>query len=107
MHNCKSGARDGFKCKLAVHNGNVFEIRAHRRIDNGTTCNTLPCPRWCILGLKQFQFLADLPLKIVDSANVNVMERLVGYFLPPVSAHSADCSPSPIDRKSTRLNSSH
>src|SRR3546814_8917793 len=88
MHNCKSGARDGFKCKLAVHNGNVFEIRAHRRIDNGTTCNTLPCPRWCILGLKQFQFLADLPLKIVDSANVNVLERLV-------------------DRKSTRLNSSH
>src|SRR3546814_6094404 len=80
MHNCKSGARDGFKCKLAVHNGNVFEIRAHRRIDNGTTCNTLPCPRWCILGLKQFQFLADLPLKIVDSANVNVMERLVGDF---------------------------
>src|SRR3546814_1725837 len=66
------------------------------RIENVTTCNTLPCPRWCILGLKQFQFLADLPLKIVDSANVNVMERLVWDFLPPVSAHSADCSPSPI-----------
>src|SRR3546814_20520847 len=83
MHNCKSGARDGFKCKLAVKNGNVFEIRAHRRIDKGTKCNALPRPRWFILGLKQFQFMADLHLKSFDYAKINVMERLDGDFLPP------------------------